>query len=88
MQSQGGCTSCSAPYARRAHALEAVAGRYLLLQGGYSGTHELAGDTWLFDTQHTCWARIDVEGTVTAAVLGGVPDTIAIQSGLVPSLTD
>ncbi|KAF8071143.1 GPA3 [Scenedesmus sp. PABB004] len=58
------------PPPRRAHVLEAVAGRFLLVHGGYSGTHELCGDTWSYDTHTGAW--LDLR---PAAPASGTPPT-------------
>jgi hypothetical protein len=49
------------PSARRAHTLEVVGDRYLLLHGGYDGSSLLV-DTWVFDTRSSRWLAIDVQG--------------------------
>jgi hypothetical protein len=54
---QGACC----PSARRAHTLEVVGDRYLLLHGGYDGC-SLLGDTWVFDTRSSSWLAVDVQG--------------------------
>ncbi|WIA11976.1 hypothetical protein OEZ85_012058 [Tetradesmus obliquus] len=55
-----GSEAAVGPSARRAHTLEVVGNRYLLLHGGYDGT-TLLGDTWVFDTRSSTWLAVDVQ---------------------------
>ena len=55
------------PAARRAASLELVGNRYLLLHGGYAGTHQLLNDTRVFDTHGNRWLVVDVSGDFVAS---------------------
>lgn len=60
---------CLHPTARRAASLELVGDRYLLLHGGYAGTHQLLQDTWVFDTHTNRWLEVDVSGELVACLV-------------------
>jgi hypothetical protein len=56
-----GAEAALCPSARRAHTLEVVGQRYLLLHGGYDGC-SLLGDTWVYNTRRSTWLAVDVQG--------------------------
>eukprot|EP00879_Flechtneria_rotunda_P015907 GHRR01016635.1.p1 GENE.GHRR01016635.1~~GHRR01016635.1.p1 ORF type:complete len:1115 (+),score=388.60 GHRR01016635.1:222-3566(+) len=51
--------ACPSP--RRAHSLEVVDERYLLLHGGYAGTQQLLSDTWVYDSHTGHWLMADMQ---------------------------
>lgn len=70
------------PTARRAAALECVGERYLLLHGGYCGTHQLLNDTWVFDTRANRWLVVDVSGTWVPFATSATSDVLAVSSAV------
>ncbi len=66
------------PSPRRGHAVETVAGRYVLVQGGYDGERHLA-DAFVLDTKTDTWLAVDLEGELCQVILAEQwPDTKAL----------